>query len=209
MEAFGFREVSDPNFDNLLLNHYLELEVEIGKLIEETRNESTARNIEFFINELQSKIANNDRIIRELEIVLEDREYKDRQFDIRWRNDLIAINDKTRCLIKYLSFYLDNPAFKKIDTSLIAFKYHDAFKNICKKCDVSLAVEKFNAQQYAALFYIIYEGHKEFFKKDYPFTKVQRMFDNYFNRDTLVYKPNKLVKEIESLKYNYSWINTL
>jgi len=106
----------NSDFDNFLLYRYLELEVIFAMIIEENNKsnpETTKQNNDFFINQLEVKIADNNRILRDLEIYLNNEKTEAGFVSLIKKNNLISVNDKAECLIKYLRELISNKSTKK------------------------------------------------------------------------------------------------
>lgn len=81
--------------------------------------------------------------------------------------------------------------------------------NVLIKCIDNLHGINFDKSSYAALYYIIFDKYKNFFKPGIKFTKVQKCFDEYFNQDTRTSKQGKAKNKAEMLKSKNPWINRL
>jgi hypothetical protein len=99
------------DIDRLLIYHYLELEIEFARIVEESQSDDTMAFIDLFINQLKTKIADNDRIIRNLEIEVANENVKQGfvSANLIRLNKLKSVNDKSECLIEYLELLKDKP----------------------------------------------------------------------------------------------------
>ena len=104
------------NLDNLLLYNYLELKTGLFNFLQTQENQNT--NILFIqslINSLNEKIADNNRILRNLDIEIENEKTEPGFISLNRdkRNKLLSINDKATIFIKDVELFLNSIPKKK------------------------------------------------------------------------------------------------
>ena len=94
----------NSDFDNFLLYRYNELLKAIGDVISDKPSDKDKRFIDLLKNSLQRHIADNNRIIRDLQINVENEHIKEGFVSLnRVRlNNLQSVNEKSECLIRDL-----------------------------------------------------------------------------------------------------------
>ena len=94
----------NSDFDNFLLYRYNELLKAIGDVISDKPSDKDKRFIDLLKNSLQRHIADNNRIIRDLQITVENEHIKEGFVSLNRvkLNNLQSVNEKSDCLIRDL-----------------------------------------------------------------------------------------------------------
>lgn len=120
------------DFDNIMLYRYFEYKVLIYSILQEKMNENpntVYKYIEMSINEIKLKIAENNRLLRDLDIEIENFTPEKGQISIYTikKNNLMSVNEKSNLFIDDLKFFKNN--YKPVNESKVK---GETFDNLFK-----------------------------------------------------------------------------